>query len=80
MAQYRRGSSQPLFGPDRGLRQIATRARILSTMLSRTGCTWWVAKVNVLRLGSALVNVMRTNNTDVQVVDSISGQHFELGR
>ena len=80
MAKYKIGGPEPHFGKDRGLSQVASGVRLRSTMLSHSGCTWYVAKVSVLRLGSALINVMRTNDTDVQVVDASSGQQFELGR
>ena len=42
--------------------------------------SWWLADVQLLRLSSALVNVIRTETTDVTVRDQSTGLQYELGR
>jgi len=43
-------------------------------------CEWWVANISVLRIGPALVNVIRTGDTDVRVTDATTGRKYALGR
>eukprot|EP01051_Picozoa_sp_SAG22_P014338 SAG22_NODE_1725_length_3714_cov_3.037621_2_plen_775_part_00 len=64
--------------PNASLQPIRTRVHIRSTLLEAP-CTWWVANVSVLRIGPSLVNVIRTDSTDVRVTDASTGRMFSLG-
>jgi hypothetical protein len=52
---------------------------------SRGGCTWWFHDVRLLRASSALVNVLRTNTTDLELTSTtepertwLSGRDYEV--
>jgi hypothetical protein len=60
-------------------------ATIFSRFVGSGTVTWWIADIQVLRLNGALLNVIRTNATDVNVTSTtgsgkryIQGVDFEL--
>ena len=80
-------------GTDVGHSSIGTWARISGTWIAPpedgtaywfmfnegpSNDTWWLADVQMLRLSSAMVNVVRTTATDIAVTSA--GTRYELGR
>ena len=54
-------------------------ATIFSRFVGSGTVTWWIADLQILRLNGALMNVIRTNATDVNVTSASSGKAYTLG-
>ena len=54
-------------------------ATIFSRFVGSGTVTWWIADITVLRLNGALLNVIQTNATDVNVTSASSGKQYTRG-
>jgi hypothetical protein len=54
-------------------------ATLYSRFVGSGTATWWLADIKILRLNGALLNVIRTNATDINVTNAHSGMQYRLG-
>ena len=54
-------------------------ATVYSRFVGSGTATWWLGDLKILRLNGALLNVIRTNATDVNVTSAQSGKQYKLG-
>ena len=54
-------------------------ATLFSRFVGSGTVTWWIADISILRLNGALMNVIRTNATDVNVSSGSSGKQYTRG-
>ena len=56
-----------------------TTMSIMIRLQGASTATWWITGVELLNLDASLRNIIRTGDTDIELVDASTGLQYELG-